>query len=192
MAKEAIEPAVESELRAYGVLADTPRLIALNKIDIPEGRDLADIVRADVAERGWPVFEVSAVSHEGLRALTFAMADAVRAARAERAAGAPDRSRIVLRPTAVDDGGFEVRVLANGAFRVLGARPTRWVRQTDFSNDEAVAYLGERLARLGVEDELRRLGAVPGCDVLIGSVSNSVVFDWQPSDVAADEPDEEW
>ena len=184
--------AVESELRAYGVLADSPRLIALNKIDIPEGRDLADIVRADVAERGWPVFEVSAVSHEGLRALTFAMADAVRAARAERAAGAPDRSRIVLRPTAVDDGGFEVRVLANGAFRVLGARPTRWVRQTDFSNDEAVAYLGERLARLGVEDELRRLGAVPGCDVLIGSVSNSVVFDWQPSDVAADEPDEEW
>ena len=75
---------------------------------------------------------------------------------------------------------------------MLGARPTRWVRQTDFSNDEAVAYLGERLARLGVEDELRRLGAVPGCDVLIGSVSNSVVFDWQPSDVAADEPDEEW
>ena len=37
-------------------------------------------------------------------------------------------------------------------FRVVGERPERWVRQTDFSNDEAVGYLADRLARLGVED----------------------------------------
>jgi GTP-binding protein len=86
-----------------------------------------------------------------------------------------------VRPQTVDDSGFTVVPLALGAFRVLGERPTRWVRQTDFSNDEAVAYLGERLARLGVEEELRRLGAQPGCDVLIGPVDDSVVFDWQPA-----------
>ena len=39
-----------------------------------------------------------------------------------------------------------------------GARPERWVSQTNFDNDEAVGYLGDRLARLGVEDELLQAG----------------------------------
>ena len=31
--------------------------------------------------------------------------------------------------------------------------------QTNFDNDEAVGYLADRLAKLGVEDELRHKGA---------------------------------
>ena len=69
-------------------------------------------------------------------------------------------------------------------FRVRGARPERWVRQTDFSNDEAVGYLGDRLARLGVEEELMAQGAVPGVAVMIGPDENAVVFDWHPSIMA--------
>jgi GTP-binding protein len=80
----------------------------------------------------------------------------------------------------VDDSGFEV-VREDTAFRVRGERPERWIRQTDFSNDEAVGYLADRLARLGVEDELVRLGARAGDEVRIGPVDNSVVFDWQPT-----------
>ena len=30
------------------------------------------------------------------------------------------------------------------AFRVLGTKPLRWVRQTDFGNEEAVRYLADR------------------------------------------------
>jgi GTPase len=59
---------------------------------------------------------------------------------------------------------------------VHGHRPERWIAQTNFDNDEAVGYLGDRLARLGVEDELMRLGARPGCAVTIGEVT----FDWEP------------
>ena len=98
--------AIEAELAEYGGLADRPRLVALNKIDVPEARELAEMVRADLEQRGLRVFEVSAASREGLRPLTFAMAEVVQAARA----AAPDLSaeRIVLRPTAVDDSGFTV------------------------------------------------------------------------------------
>ena len=35
---------------------------------------------------------------------------------------------------------------------MLGEKPTRWIRQTDFDNDEAVGFLGDRLARLGAHD----------------------------------------
>jgi GTPase len=96
----------------------------------------------------------------------------------------PDRPRIVIRPTAVDDAGFHVRrenTPDGELFRVIGERPTRWVRQTDFSNDEAVGYLADRLARLGVEEALLKAGAVSGSTVLVGPEDNAVVFDWEPT-----------
>jgi GTP-binding protein len=50
------------------------------------------------------------------------------------------------------------------------------VRQTNFDNDEAVGYLADRLARLGIEDQLRTMGAEPGAPVRIGTFD----FEYQP------------
>ena len=178
--------ALEAELAAYqptlqgdsvlGDLADRPRAVVLNKIDVPEARELADFVRDEIAQRGWPVFEVSTVTREGLRPLIFALWDLVSAYRAAQPVLEPRRP--VIRPIPVDDSGFTVEPDAQhpGGFVVHGARPERWIGQTDFDNDEAVGYLGDRLARLGVEDELLRLGARPGCAVTIGDMT----FDWEP------------
>ena len=55
------------------------------------------------------------------------------------------------------------------------------MRQTDFANDEAVGYLADRLARLGVEEALFKAGAVAGAEVVIGGDDNAVVFDWEPT-----------
>jgi len=177
---------IEHELEQYGGtegdLADRPRLVALNKVDVPEARELADMVTPMLQDRGLTVVEVSAVSRDGLKALGFAMAELVRAARAEKPA--EEAPRIVLRPKAVDDVGFSVvREQDDEGLRFLvrGERPQRWVRQTDFSNDEAVGYLADRLAKLGVEDRLLELGAEAGATVVIGPEDNAVVFDWEPT-----------
>ena len=175
---------IESELRQYGGLDDRPRLVALNKIDVPEARDLADMVKPMIEERGYQVFEISAVSREGLRPLSFAIAERVEAKRATEAA--IEIPRIVITPKAVDESGFTVVKEAEG-FRVRGQRPERWIRQTDFGNDEAVGYLADRLARLGVEEELMKAGAMPGSTVMIGPEDNAVVFDWFPSVGAANQ-----
>lgn len=167
--------AIEAELAAYGGLEDRPRLVALNKIDVPDGQDIVDIVRPDLEARGYHVYPVSAASGQGLRELTFAMADLV--ARARAAAPPPEATRTVIRPQPVDDAGFTVEAAADGAFVVRGTRPERWVRQTSFDNDEAVGYLADRLARLGVEDALARAGASPGSTVRIADRE----FDWEPS-----------
>lgn len=66
-------------------------------------------------------------------------------------------------------------------FQVRGTKPERWVRQTDFTNDEAVGYLADRLARLGVEDALFGAGALAGAEVVIGDGPDAVVFDWEPT-----------
>jgi GTP-binding protein len=172
---------IEAELAAYGGLADRPRLAALNKIDVPDARDLAEIARPDLEARGLPVYEVSAATREGLRELTYAMARAVEEHRA--AAPPPERTRIVIRPTAVDDSGFTLSPDGEGGWVVHGTKPQRWVRQTNFDNDEAVGYLADRLARIGIESALARAGAEPGCAVRIGDWT----FDWQPSAYAAQE-----
>jgi GTP-binding protein len=169
---------IEHELASYGGLEDRPRLVALNKVDVPDGRDLADITLEDFEARGLTVLTVSAASHEGLRELSFAMAEIVARSRAERPPAEP--TRIVLRPQASSGGPeFTVRHTGEG-WRVRGAKPERWVRQTDFSNDEAVGFLADRLNRLGVEDKLLALGAEEGDAVLIGDADNAVVFDFRP------------
>jgi GTP-binding protein len=174
--------ALEAELAQYtpslgGDLADRPRIVVLNKIDMADGKDLAEMVRPEFEARGLQVFETSAATRQGLRELTFALAKVVEQARASHPV--EEATRIVLRPTAVNDTGFTVTPdeEQEGGFVVRGERPERWIRQTNFDNDEAVGYLGDRLARLGVEEALAKLGAMPGAAVTIGDVT----FDWEPS-----------
>ncbi|MFC6153504.1 GTPase ObgE [Nocardioides yefusunii] len=171
--------AMENELARYGGLEDRPRLVALNKIDVPDGSDIADMVIEELREAGHRVFPISAVSGAGTKELIYAMAEIVKESRVEKPKVAP--TRIVLRPWAIDGGAdFEV-VRSPEGWRVRGEKPMRWVRQTDFSNEEAVGYLADRLTRLGVEAELLRQGAEEGDAVLIGTEANSVVFDFKPS-----------
>jgi GTP-binding protein len=169
---------MENELAKYGGLEDRPRLVALNKADLPDGADMAEIVRAEIAERGWPVFTISALSHAGLKELTFAMAEIVARARRERVVEVAERIVIRPRPTGGDEE-FTVTETGEG-WRVRGTKPERWIRQTDFSNEEAVGFLADRLNRLGVETRLLELGAREGDPVLIGDPENAVVFDFKP------------
>ncbi|NIH81720.1 GTPase ObgE [Amycolatopsis viridis] len=174
--------ALESELARYtpalgGDLDERPRVVVLNKTDVPDAAELAEMVRPEFEARGLPVFEVSTVTRQGLRELTYALAREVEKYRAAQPEAEP--TRIVLRPVAVDDSGFTIEEDPEepGGFIVRGARPERWIRQTDFGNDEAVGYLADRLNRLGVEDALAKRGAEPGCPVTIGDIT----FEWEPS-----------
>ncbi|WP_024793309.1 GTPase ObgE [Tomitella biformata] len=178
--------ALEAELAAYkpllsgdwglSDLATRPRVVILNKADVPEAAELAEFVTEEFESRGWPVFTISAVSRAGLKPLTYALAAMVEQYRIDNPP--PEPSRPVIRPIPRDESAFSVEKDADepGSFIVRGIRPERWVRQTQFSNDEAVGYLADRLARLGVEDELHKLGAKPGCGVTISDMS----FEWEP------------
>ena len=192
--------AIEAELAEYEVdvdpsgdllpLTQRPVLVALNKTDLPDGQDMSDMVRSELEAAGYRTFEVSAVSHKGLKELSFAMAQLVKEERERRAQVEESPVRQIIRPIAVDDTGFDIvreDTFEGPVFRVLGSKPQRWVLQTDFSNDEAVGYLADRLERLGVEEELFAMGAHPGDTIVIGPEDNSVVFDWDPTMVGGAE-----
>jgi GTP-binding protein len=176
--------AIEAELAAYeeetgARLASRPRMVVLNKVDVPEARDLAEMVLPEFEARGLPVYEVSAATTEGLRELEFAMAQVIAAERA--AAPPPEPTRLVLRPEPVAGPDFELVRAGENTFIVRGRKPLRWILQTDFSNDEAVGFLADRLAKLGIEEALAEAGAEPGAEVIIGPEDNAVVFDWDPA-----------
>ena len=62
--------ALEAELAAYEELtgarmAERPRIVALNKIDVPEARELADLVEPELEARGLTVRRVSAATYRG-------------------------------------------------------------------------------------------------------------------------------
>ncbi|GAA1348191.1 GTPase ObgE [Falsarthrobacter nasiphocae] len=194
---------IEAELAKYSVdmsfgegavpLNERPALVVLNKVDVPDGEDMAAFVKEDLESQGYRVFEVSAVAHTGLRELGFAMAELVQQARDAVEAEPEVITPEVLRPKGSrtkNDKGFIIRREERNLeplFRVIGEKPERWIHQTDFRNEEAIGYLADRLARLGVEDELFKMGARPGDAVVIGQSEDSVVFDWEPTMAAGAE-----
>jgi GTP-binding protein len=175
---------IEGELAAYETatgasLRDRPRIVALNKIDVPAAREVAARAVPELEARGLTACRVSAATREGLRELGFTMAAVI--AEARQALPPPEPTRMVIRPEPVAGRDFEVVRAGDNRFLIRGEKPRRWIQQTDFGNDEAVGYLADRLARLGIEEALAEGGALPGAEVLIGEEDNAVVFDWDPN-----------
>ena len=109
---------LEDELAAYGGLADRPRVIVLNKVDVPEARDLADLVTPELDRaRLAGLRRVGGEPRGAPPALLCPRHEVVQEYRA--ALPEPEATRIVLRPTPVDDAGFTVTV-EEGRFRVRG------------------------------------------------------------------------
>jgi GTP-binding protein len=168
---------IEKELALYGGLEDRPRIVVLNKIDVPEARELAQMILPEIHARNLEGYLISAVSREGLKEFLFAVAELV--VQWRKTHKQDENARIVLRPDGVGALRFEVRHDGN-RYYVTGNKVERWIRQTDFSNDEAVGYLADRFQVLGIEEALRKAGAKPGAEVAIGEGENAVIFDWDP------------
>lgn len=177
------------EVSGYVPLGERPRVIVLNKMDIPDAAEMAKLQAEQLAEFGWPMYAVSAVTGRGLEALVFALADMVLRLRKTE----PKREVQpvqVLRPQAVGDSSFTVTKQKTGqglVYQVRGEKPERWVKQTDFANDEAIGFLADRLYNLGVETELLQSGAKSGDTVVIGEMEGGVIFDFEPMQSAGAE-----
>jgi GTP-binding protein len=164
-------------------LLERPQLIVLNKVDVPDAQELAEMVTPDFEARGFEVFPLSTVSKAGLENFLYALGKRVSEHRAELLREAETPQRIVVRPRAVNEPDFVVVVegTSEGSlFRIIGEKPERWVEQTDFTNDEAVGFLADRLMKIGIDEALFEAGATPGAAVIIGR-GQGQIFDWEPT-----------
>jgi len=159
------------ELGRHGpALAQRPRLVAVNKADLPEARPAATALAESLGEK---VLLVSAVTGAGIDELMHAVADVVDVAWRETPEG---EGYVLHRPL---EQGFEIRRRA-GRWLVTGRQAERAVALDDLTRPEAADFAAKRLERAGVDDALRRLGAKPGDEVQIGDI----IFEFsEPDDV---------
>jgi GTP-binding protein len=170
---------VRSELSAYGAgLESLPELVVLSKRDLAPDeaidREVAEW-RERLAARAIGVLAVSAVTGAGIdevrREILSWMPMEEPDTPPQPAAAEPrfETEHRVYRPTGV--GGFAVEREDGGAFRVEGRGIELLVRRHDLSNDQALAYLEERLREIGVLKALRDAGFEPGDEVRVGDES---------------------
>lgn len=144
-------------------LACKPQIVALNKMDLTEARDVWPIVREAVEDQGLPVTCLSAVTGEGVRPLLHRVADLLESLPQEE----PEAEEIpVLRP-GVDEEAFQV-IRDDGVFRVEGIKVRRVAAMTDWDNHEAVARFQRVMTALGVTQALEKAGVEVGDTVVIG------------------------
>ncbi len=167
---------MRAELVAYGAgLELLPELVVLSKRDLLPPEDVEAAVarwRERLGESSLGVLAVSAATGEGLDELRRA----ILAGLTEQAPARPEREDLgpaefeaehrVYRP--VGEGGYSVEREPDGGFRVLGRGVELLFERHDLANEEALAYLEQRLNEIGVVAALRAAGFEPGDDVRVG------------------------
>ena len=161
---------INAELAAYAEeLASRPQIVLANKCDMPGTEDALARVRSAAEADGHAFFAVSAVTGEGLEDFTTACAAEVAELRSriEPTAILPDFNEAVERERQRRDRAVQIRMESRGIWRVSGGLVERMVVQTDWDNDEAIAYLQHRFDRMGLDAKLAAAGCQAGDEVRI-------------------------
>ncbi len=164
---------IAQELRSYAAgLEGAVALRVLNKMDLIQDRSAISAV-AERMSQGCPTVMVSALTHEGLAELSGLLG---RLVALKVPASEPSPVKVVRIMPRQSLSEFSVSVEGEGHGQVMvvaGQAVERLVAMTDLENEEAVARLQRSLRRAGVDEALRRAGAVPGMTVRVGSVEFS-------------------
>jgi GTP-binding protein len=165
---------VVDEITAYSLrLAQRPQVVVANKLDVVDPLRLEEAAKA-AEEMGWELYPISAVSGEGVEALVYRLAEMVEEEQRGEDIGLPEE-RTIYTYDPEEEKGFQV-IEEEDAFRVEGERVERLIKKIDLGSPQALAYVQGKLKRMGVEEELTRMGAREGDTVIIGGF----VFDFLP------------
>jgi GTPase len=164
---------INQELHEYDEqLAQRPQIVVLNKMDLPEAQERWPALKAQAEKAGYPVFAISAASHQGTDELMQFAAHRlheIRQEEAERIAASVtiEASGVVLRPQPED--AFIVSK-EEGIYIVRGKRVERAVGMTDLENEEGMDRLQVTLRRMGITKTLEEAGVKVGDTVRFGKV----------------------
>jgi GTPase len=167
---------VRGELAAHGAgLERLPELVVLSKRDLLPAEEVEAAVgewAVRLGEDALGVMAVSSATGEGLGELRQRILAALPEIVSDTAPAATEvdqefeAEHRVYRPAG--EGGYWVEREEDGGFRVLGRGVEVLFERHDTKNEEALAYLEQRLHEIGVIAALNRAGFEPGNEVRIG------------------------
>jgi GTP-binding protein len=155
--------AIQKELAAFSErLIAKPQIVVLNKMDLPDVREIYPLVQELFAERGIVVHAISAVTHEGTRELLGEIARRLSELPVEQL---PEPEPI-LRPE-VDEKAFTIRQGSEGWY-VQGIAIERTAKMTNWDQYESTARFQRVLEAMGITMALREAGVQEGDTVFVG------------------------
>lgn len=157
---------INHELANYGELAERPQIVVCNKSDLPDSEENVARLKAHLAELGldYPVFVVSAATHQGFDALLDKTGDML-----EALPPIVHFEEEVSYDDSVKPGTFEV-VRDGAVFEVVGSSMQRLIDSVNFDDEESMSWFHRMLRKWGVIDALREAGAREGDSVVIGEM----------------------
>ena len=161
---------INRELEAYAPeLSRRPMVVLANKCDMPNTEEKVEELRRMAEADGHQFFAISTVTGQNLDELVVWCASTVAELRQELALTEPteDRSEFWESLRKRRDNHLTIEREERHVWRVSGTAIERMVIQTDWDNDEAVAYLQHRFDRIGLDDQLIKAGAHNGDEIRI-------------------------
>ena len=161
---------INRELEAYAPeLSRRPMVVLANKCDMPNTEEKVKELRRMAEADGHQFFAISTVTGQNLDELIVWCASTVAELRQELALTEPteDRSEFWESLRKRRDNHLTIEREERHVWRVSGTAIERMVIQTDWDNDEAVAYLQHRFDRIGFDDQLIKAGACNGDEIRI-------------------------
>lgn len=163
---------INEELKRYNEkLAARPMIVAANKIDLPGARENLEKFRGKL-DPAIPLYPVSGVTKEGVRQLLYAIADLLDTLPvAEETAldeVADTAERKVYRLEEEDESFTITR--DNEVFVVHSAKIEKLAKMTNFDQYDALKRFQRIMKQMGVDDALRKRGAVDGSVIRIGEL----------------------
>lgn len=154
---------INHELANYGELAERPQIVVCNKSDLPDSEENVARLKAHLTELGldYPVFVVSAATHQGFDALLDKTGDML-----EALPPIVHFEEEVSYDDSVKPGTFEV-VRDGAVFEVVGSSMQRLIDSVNFDDEESMSWFHRTLRKWGVIDALRKAGAQEGDTVRI-------------------------
>lgn len=146
---------IMAELREFSEeLADKPVVVAANKMDLPDSRELFPEFRDALEARGVKVFAVSGATRDGVEDLLKYLSNALKDLKGLDLTAANEEEKLYeyIEPFVIEEEG-------DGRWTVSGPEIERLVAMTDFTSDEAIAVFRQKLQKLGFFDEMSRLDA---------------------------------
>ena len=157
---------IMEELRQFSEkLADKTVIVAANKMDLPDAREIFPDFKKEMDARGVKVFEISGATREGIEPLLKYISQKLHELKEPVQVEANKEEKVYeyLEP-------YRIEELEEGYFEVTGPEIERLVAMTDFANDEAIARFRQKIKRMGFLDDLRRLQATDNDTISIGDM----------------------
>lgn len=146
---------IMAELREFSEeLANKPVVVAANKMDLPDSRELFPEFKEALEARGVKVFPVSGATREGVDDLLKYFCGQLKELRAPTMIDPNEEEKLYR---FIEPFAFEEE--SPGHWVVTGPEIERLVAMTDFTSDETIAIFRLKLKKIGFINELSRIDA---------------------------------